>query len=210
MKVNFTNNISFSRLLKPEEISEYKETLSAAKEKIGQTGKSIFIMPDISLPQKNKNNTGTGNLASKESSEFFDFIKTYLGINTVEILPHGQVRNNRGCFNIYSGSALSISDSRIDLNLLTTKEFENILSEKDIKKSVKNNKFPFKDIVINYENIFMPNGGVQKALKKAFENFSNLNKDNKLKKEFLNYKEENNERLFPKAIFEILYAKYKD
>ena len=211
MKVKFSDNLSFSRLLKPEETHEYKKILKKAKKKIGQTGKSILIIPDTALPQNSENNTGVGNLASKEASEFFDFMKLYLGINTVEILPHGNMmRAKEGRFNVYSGSALSISDSRIDLRLLTTDEFSNLLDEKDVEEAVKTNNFPMKNIIINYENVLLPNGGVDKALRKAFENFEKLDNDNKLKKEFLKYKEETKDRVFPQAIFEVLRRKHNN
>ncbi len=210
MRVNFSQNLAFGRLLKKDEIPEYTETLKQAKEKVGQTGKSIFIMPDIALPQEAKNNTGVGNLASKEASEFFDFMKVYLGINTVEILPHGRTKGRNGCFNNYSGSAMSIGDSRIDLRLLTTKEFENILENEDIEEAVKANNFPGKDYIANFENVIFPKRGVDKALRKAFARFEKLDADNKLKKEFLTYKKENNDRIFPQAIFQILEDKHKD
>ena len=209
MKVNFTQNLTFSRLLKKEEIPEYTETLKLAKEKVGQTGKSIFIMPDIALPQEDKNNTGVGNLASKEASQFFDFMKVYLGINTVEILPHGITKGRNGHFNQYSGSSLSISDSRIDLRLLTTKDFENILSSEDVDEAVKANNFPGKDYVVNFENVIYPQRGVDIALRKAFANFEKLDADNKLRKEFSEYKKENNDRLFPQGVFKVLENKHK-
>ena len=210
MRVNFSQNLAFCRLLKKDEVAEYTETLKHAKEKAGQTGKSILIMPDISLPQDDKNNTGVGNLASKEASNFFDFIKTYLGINTVELLPHGRVKNRGGRFNIYSGSALSLNDSKIDLRLLTTDEFEHLLEDKEIEKAVKANNFPGKNTLINFENVSIPGEGVDIALKEAFKNFEKLDSDSKLKKEYLAYKKENNDRIFPQAVFEILENKYKD
>ncbi len=209
MKVSFSKSITFGRLLKDEENKEYYETLKEAKKKLGQTGKSILIMPDTSLPQNAENNTGVGNLASKEANDFFDFIKLYLGINTVEILPHGNLMRARdGMYNVYSGSSLSISDSRIDLRLLATDDFENILDKKDIDEAVRANNFPMKNKIINYENVLLPDSKVQQKLKKAFENFEKLDNNSKLKKEFLLYKEQTKNRIFPQAVFEILRNKY--
>ena len=72
---NCVKTPAFGRRLTSEELLEYQTTLSEAKEKVGNNGKSVFIVHDACLPQNAEGNTGVGNLSSKKSLEFFDFMK---------------------------------------------------------------------------------------------------------------------------------------
>ena len=87
MKVLSNSIISFQRRLKPSEEADFSNTLSQAKQAVGNTGHSVLIMPSSSLPHGLSNNTGCGNMLNKESREFFDFAKQYWGINYVQLLP---------------------------------------------------------------------------------------------------------------------------
>ena len=108
---------SFGRALTNQELLEYKETLVEAKEKIGNNGKSVLIVHDACLPQSADRNTGVGTLSAKKSLQFFDFMKNYLNINAVEILPAGEVSpyQDGKFFCAYNSSAFSLSSSRIFL-----------------------------------------------------------------------------------------------
>ena len=80
-------DISFKRALTSDELTEYKKVLSEARSVANNGGNSIFIVHDSCLPQALETDTGVGHLTSKSSSEFFDYIKTYMGVNSVEVLP---------------------------------------------------------------------------------------------------------------------------
>ena len=129
MKVSAVNNISFGRRLTQQETQEFEQVQKEAKQLVGQTGKSIFIVHDACLPQSASRNTGVSNLAAKESQEFFKFMKPLLGFNIVEVLPQGQVANSKGSglYCAYSGTALSLGNHQIAPALLTTEDFGRIL-----------------------------------------------------------------------------------
>ena len=58
MKIQTINQISFGRELKKRELKEYQKVLQESKTLIGASGKSILIMPSVSLPAISNNNTG--------------------------------------------------------------------------------------------------------------------------------------------------------
>lgn len=224
MKIEATNTrnkiphkVTFGRALTPKELVEYKKTLAEAKNKIGNDGKSVLIVPDTCLPQASEYNTGVGNLSSKKSLEFFDFMKNYLDINSIEILPAGEISpyQNGKFFCAYNSSAFSLSPHQINLELLTTPEFNSLITENDIKKVVYENKYNSKILSdanrwVNYENVVNPNSPFDLTLRKAYEKFITLQEDNPLKKAFKEYKKENKDWLEPKALFKALTKEYND
>ncbi|MCQ2789157.1 MAG: 4-alpha-glucanotransferase [bacterium] len=207
MQVKAVNNrnVSFERQLTKNEMTQYKSVLSKAKEKVGQTGKSVFIVHDVCLPQNPSHNTGVGNLSSKESGKFFDFIKNYLGINTVEVLPQGQYPHHSP----YSGTSLSLGYQEINPQLLTTKEFGKMLSKSDVKEIVDANNIAKKEKIANLENVLRDDSTQDKVLKKAFERFKNIDETSDLKKKYNEYCVKNNDWLEPKGIFKVLEKKNK-
>ena len=134
------NSVSFGRELRQNEIAEYTAVRDEAKKLAGQTGKSIFIVHDPCLPREKSVDTGLGNLATKEAKDFFQYMKTYLGFNTVEVLPAGEVATFKGAYCAYAGTALSLGNHQINPLLLTTPEFEKILKRKEYDEIVKSNK----------------------------------------------------------------------
>ena len=123
MKVQPIYSINFKRRLKTSEEPEYSDVLKKAKEKASHgKGKSILIVPAMSLPQSEYNNTGVGNLASKEAEQFFDFVKKYWGINEVQILPMGHFYEKNERYAIYSGTSTDLGNHVINLEDYVTKE----------------------------------------------------------------------------------------
>ena len=206
MRISECTALTFKRRLKPAEEADYCAVLNSAKTKIGNTGKSVLIIPSQVLPENVDSNTGIGSILNKESAEFFDFVKTYWGINTIEDLPNGKLKNAYGTYLPYSGSSLSLGEQNINFKLLTTDNFAKILSEKDFNEIVESNKSPQKDFKINYENILKEDSAGEKALKKAFANLKLANTETKRKmlSDIQQYIEENKEWLEPKALFEDL------
>lgn len=193
MKVSAVNNISFGRRLTQQETQEFEQVQKEAKQLVGQTGKSIFIVHDACLPQSASRNTGVSNLAAKESQEFFKFMKPLLGFNIVEVLPQGQVANSKGSglYCAYSGTALSLGNHQIDPELLTTEEFGRILKPEEYQKIVQANVKPDKDTIANYDNVMSYQGEQNKMLKVAHERFLALDENSPLKQKYNHYIQEN-------------------
>lgn len=210
MKLQSVNNIVFQRRLKESEKAEYEDVLKQAKQKIGNRGNSMLIVPSSSLPHGLNNNMGCGNLLNKESREFFDFAKTYWGINYVQLLPEGVYRlRSNGDYRPYSGSSLDLGNQIINLNLLTTKEYGKLLTEEDVTKVIESNKLPNKDNLINLENTMGEYSPVENALRKAFDRLAEIDPSQaeKLDEEFEIYYKNNSEWLEGKAIFRVLSKK---
>lgn len=210
MKISaIQGGISFGRELRPDEIPEFESVRDRAKQITGQTGKSIFIVHDACLPQKKAFDTGLGNLSSKDSKDFFKYMKTYLGFNTVEVLPAGEVGTSTGLYCAYSGSALSLGNHQINPLLLTTKEYEKILKCKEFDKIVsENEKANLPDWQANYPNVMPDDSPQDKALRIAYERFKKLPENKPLKKDFEKFVSENDDWLIPKGIFKGLMKQY--
>lgn len=200
-------NINFGRSLKKEEIQDYSDTLSCAKTQVGQTGKSILIVHDACLPQSDNVNTGVGSLSTKDSSKFFDFAKTYLGTNTIEVLPLGELSTPKPSFCSYGASALSLSNSQINPELLISDEYSNILKKDEFDEIISSNKSTQKNGLVNYENVTLDNSSQDKVIKKAFNRFQKLDNKNPLRQRYCKYISANNDWLEPKCVYKILKKK---
>lgn len=189
------NSVVFKRALTSDELTGYKKVLSKAKEKVGQTGKSIFIMPTTCLPQESELNTGIGHIASKKAQEFLGYMHDYLGFNVVEDLPAGQVAPKNGFYCAYNGSALALGNHQICPELLATSSYENLLTKEEVKEIVKNNLGAEKDKIVNFRNVMNPSGEQNNILKKAYERFKELNESSTLKQKYKNFVKENDDWL---------------
>ena len=172
MKICAQNNITFQRRLKPSEEAEYSHVLNSAKSK----GKSVLIVPATSLP----NQTGVGNLGSKESLEFFDFAKKYWGVNEIQILPMGQYHFHNNEVPVYSGTSMDLGNHVINLEYYTNEKPNTKIHNK-----------------VDFKNVIEENSSQEKILKKLYE-------DKKFKPEFEQFKAENSARLESKAIYRAL------
>lgn len=211
MHVTLSTSLNFKRRLRPSEEADYSAVLKQGKEKVGNTGHSMLIVPSVSLPQEI--NTGVGNLLDEEGKKFVDFAKQYWGINYIQLLPEGQFKVHRGnCFLPYSGSAMDLGTQVINLKLLTSEEYGKLLTIDDVNKVVDSNKLSAKDTKINFENVLKLDSPQEDILRKAYDEL--LKADTSKKKEILeeikNYTQTNKEWLEPKAMYEALSAKYKD
>ena len=198
-----STNVTFKRRLKASEETEYTDVLNRAKQKAGNDGHSMLIIPSASLPQNPQTNTGVGNILDKEGIKFFDFAKKYWGINSVQMLPNGVYRDwPPGEYKPYSGSSFDLGNQVINLELLTKDEYGKILSEADFKQVVDANSAE----QINFENVIKPESKTEEALRKAYKNL--LKSDSPLLKEMETYNIENAKRLNPKAVYNALAKEY--
>lgn len=172
MRICSVNNVNFQRRLKPSEEAEYRDVLSKAQNK----GKKILIVPASSLP----NQTGVGNIGSKEGLEFFDFAKKYWGINEIQLLPIGQYHVHGNTVPIYSGTSMDLGNHVINL--------ENYTSEIPVSQITDR---------VDFKNVITPDSPQEKILKKLY-------KEGKFQKEFENFKNNNQTRLEPKALYRAL------
>ena len=202
--------ISFGRALTTQEMQQFTDVSNNAKQKLGNVGKSILIVPDTCLPQAESNNTGVGNISAEESQHFFDFMKKYLNINMVEVLPPGEiVPSTKKFYSSYTSTALSLGSQQVNLKLLTQPEYGNILTLEEFNNVVKSNTRVNKENIVNFENVTGFYSEHNKALRKAFERFKFSNNLKSLKDDFENYKSENADWLEPKGLFSSLVKENK-
>ena len=210
MKISIEKSQTFNRRLRSSEKKEYSQVLREGKNKVGNTGYSMLIVPSVSLPQLSKNNTGVGNMLDKESKEFFDFAKQYWGINSIQLLPEGAHNRRFETFRPYSGTSLDLGVQLINFNLLTTDDYGKILDSKDVKELVSKNTLQNSDNIVNAKNVMGRKSNARTLLEKAYENFNKgeSNQIKKLKTEFEQYKIQNKDWLEPKAVFQVLSKHY--
>lgn len=192
---NIASQAVFKRALTKDELNEYKKVLSEAKKITGQTGKSIFIMPSSCLPQAKELNTGVGHIASKKAQEYFKFMHDYLGCNVIEDLPIGQTKSQKGFYSAYKSSALGLGNHQICPELLLTKEYEHLLTKKDLAEIIKANTSMEKDSIVNFKNVMDADGAQNQVLKKAFTRFKKLDETSDLIARYKKFVKENNDWL---------------
>lgn len=200
------SNIAFKRHLTKAEEKEMVGLNNEAKELLGNTGNSVLVIHDACLPQSASVNTGVANLLGKDSAKFFDFAKTYFGINTIQVFPQGEFikAHESGLVSAYSYSALGLNNSLIDLDSLTQDKWRNILLPEEFKAVVDANTLNDKARLVNFENINAPESAFQAKLKTAFNRFLTLDEDDSLRVDFEKFKRENDDWLTPKAVYSIL------
>ena len=182
------------RPLNEKELKEYETTLKQGKKIIGLTGHDIFIMPSQSLPQSPELNTGIGHLTSPTEQEYVKYMHSMLGFNVLEDLPAGHIEpypNNFYCN--YRSTALALGEHQINPQLLTTPEYAELLTKDDVIEIVKANTKQNKDRLANFNNIMEENQGMDKALKKAYAKFEQLEESTPLKQSYRKFIEKNSE-----------------
>lgn len=218
MKIEkFNNQLSFGRALTTKERKEFEEVQNDVKKLIGNDGTNILIVQDTCLPCEN--DVGVSNLGNKDALQFFDLMKTYMGINAIKVLPQGEImpmEKKGGLFySNYSSTALSLGIQNIDLERLTQDNYGNILSNDDVKAVVEANNAIDKDEFANLSNVLPKNLSIAsqaqtpftKALDKAYGNFM-FKKPEALTKKFEQYKQDNQKRLESKALYNVLIKEY--
>lgn len=213
--LNFQTN--FGRALTTKERKEFEEVQNDVKKAIGNDGTNILIVQDTCLPCEN--DVGVSNLGNKDALQFFDLMKTYMGINAIKVLPQGEImpmEKKGGLFySNYSSTALSLGIQNIDLERLTQDNYGNILSNNDVKAVVEANNAIDKDEFANLSNVLPKNLSIAnqaqtpftKALDKAYGNFM-FKKPEALTKKFEQYKYDNQKRLESKALYNVLIKEY--
>ena len=210
MKIGSISHQNFKRTYTTEEKKEAIKLQKKAMELLDNK-KVILIVPETSLPVIGEN-IGAGQINSKSAQDFFDFAKTYMGVNTIKVLPQGEMRSRKnGFYCNYNSSALTLGSNMINLEELTQKEMGEILSKETLKSVYKNAAKNKEFGVVSYENVVGTDSKHHNALKEAFNNFSQKNTPeiNSLKEKFEKYKFKNSEILERKSLFDALSQKHK-
>jgi len=182
------------------------KAMDNAKKILGNK-KVILIVPEQSLPMDISKPSGVGQLNSKSTRDFIDFMKTYTGITTLKVLPQGELFPTKsGLYCNYSSSSMTIGSHSINLEELTTAEMGEILS-KDTLKLAQNK---FKNMALkntaDFENVIGAETIQNKALSEAYENLKTKDspKIQELRQAFEKYKIENSIYLEKEALYETL------
>ena len=154
-----------------------------------------LIAHSSSFPSLSDEDTGFGSINSAAGKNLIDFASGVF--NAIQLGPAGKTK---ACDSSpYTGTIFSGNPLFIDLKQLTTKQWNNILSEETFNSVVQNN--PNKNSgKTAYSYIYKAQ---QSALKEAYENFKNSASE-KRKEEFEKYKRENNTWLEKDALYEAL------
>ena len=173
-----------------------KNDTNLVSEALKVSGKENFalIIHGGSFPSKDGEDTGFGTFNSDAGHELIDYASGIF--NAIQLGPAGKTKctdSSPYCGTIFSGNPLFI-----DLKQLTTKEWDEILSEETFKKIVRENPNQNKGktsytYICNAQN---------EALKEAWNNFKN---SKHLKKEFEKFKKENSFWLENDSLYEALY-----
>lgn len=168
------------------------------KEALEVLGKENFalIIHGSSFPAKQGEDTGFGTFNSEAGHALIDYASGIF--NAIQLGPAGKTKSSDSspyCGTIFSGNPLFI-----DLKKLTTKEWNEILSEDTFNRVVKENpKQNTGRTAYSYIH-----KAQNEALKEAWINFRSKCKGDKLFKKFTSFKKENKSWLDNDALYEAL------
>ena len=172
-----------------------KNDTNLVSEALKVLGKENFalIIHGGSFPSKDGEDTGFGTFNSDAGHELIDYASGIF--NAIQLGPAGKTKCTDS--SPYCGTIFSANPLFIDLKQLTTKEWDEILSEETFKKIVRENPNQNKGktsytYICNAQN---------EALKEAWNNFKN---SKHLKKEFEKFKKENSFWLENDSLYEAL------
>ena len=185
--------LNFAKALPSNLKKDYKNTVKEAKGLLGiQDGLSLLKIHSGSMPQQDTFDTGIGKLNSAPAMDFIEKMTFYTDTNAVKEFPMGQTTMHFDQFYCpYLKTAVTLGEENINLlNLVNDKEtYGDILSEDDIKYL--NLNLGSKMIIYENELGFDEDYPVLKALRRAFDNFTNDgNIPNKLKEEYEEFKKQ--------------------
>ena len=159
----------------------------------------VLIMHGSSFPADAGENTGFGTINSNAGREIIDYADGLF--DAIQLGPAGKTKSSDS--SPYTGTIFSGNPLFIDLKQLTTKEWENILSEETYRKVVDNNPNKDKNKTA-YSYIFKAQN---EALKEAWNNFKNVKK---FHKDFEKYKTKNDFWLFNDSLYEALSIEHNN
>lgn len=216
--ISFTpNQPTFQRKLRENEKAEFSKTMNEAFDYLGVNTRALIIhgssFPDEVKNERSINNEykmGTVNNKNPYigtpyfNQGFLEFAKMN-GFNAIQLGPNGKL--NKGNNSPYKSSIFAKNELFVDYEKLKTKDYANILSDKDTQ----NLEYINKKHEGNYDMADF-NGAKEVAnnvLSKAYNNFKTKLENNdtdavRLNNEFSSYKEKNANWLEKAGVFSIL------
>ena len=171
-----------------------KKVIKEALEVLGKKNIALIAHAN-SFPSYPETDTGFGSSNSRRAKDVIDVASG--GFNCIQLGPAGKTKSIDA--SPYTGTIFSNNPLFIDLEELTTKKWNKILSEKTYNDIVTNN--PNKETGRTaYEYIFKAQN---KALKEAFSNY-------KIDKNFEKFKKENESWLEKDSLYEVLSLEYNN
>lgn len=179
-----------------------KNNVSTIRKALKALGKKnfVFIMHNGSFPSAEGENTGFGTVNSKGGKNFLEYAAGLF--DAIQMGPAGKTKTSDS--SPYTGTIFSNNPLFIDLKELTTDKWHNILSVETFNDIVSNN--PNKDK--NRTSYSYITKRQSEALSEAYDNFIKLN-DEKLNKEFTDYKRENDSWLDKDSLYEALTIEHE-
>ncbi len=180
-----------------------KKSIKTIQKALKVLGKKNFalIIHGASFPSADGENTGFGTMNSNGAKELIDYASGIF--NSIQLGPAGKTKSCDA--SPYTGTIFSTNPLFADLKELTTDKWDKILSAETFNDIVENN--PKKG-----ENRTAYAYAYRKyadALDEAYRNFLEKG-DKKLKKEFEEYKEENNKWLDKDSLYEALSIEHQN
>lgn len=177
---------------------KYKKTVNEALKALNKKNFALIIHGS-SFPSEPGKNTGFGTPNSEAGKRVINFAEGIF--NAIQLGPQGKTKGIDS--SPYTGTIFSSNPLFIDLEQLTTKDWDFILSEETFKKLCENN--PNKDVnKTAYAYIFE---GQNQALKEAFEKFK---QSKKFKKDFEKFKKDNAFWLEKDSLYEALIEEHQN
>ena len=180
-----------------------KKGIKAIQDALKVLGKKNFalIIHGGSFPALEGENTGFGTMNSNGAKELIDYVSGVF--NAIQLGPAGKTK---GCDSSpYTGTIFSLNPLFVDLKELTTKAWGNILSEKTFNEIVENNPKKGENRT-SYSYAYKK---YEDAMNEAYKNFAESG-DKKLKKEFEEFKIENNDWLDKDSLYEALCIEHNN
>ena len=97
------------------------------------TEDTTAIIFDFNVPSEQGYNIGIGSTFSESMQKFTDFLKTMVGITSIQLQPQGKITQTNK--SPYSGTNYAYGEHIIDLKKLTLPEYGELLTLDDIRKA---------------------------------------------------------------------------
>lgn len=193
MKIGSTNSFNFSPAfgdaLSSKQEKEYKKLLEEIRQEQGyDNGANIVKFYIPSLPSGKFDDAGIGKVNSKQAERAYELANIYYNASGIKLMPMGQltdkgVYTNDHYVGAYNRSALSVGEDAINISLLATEQYGNILSKKDAAGVVLQHTSKHEDrSIIDYETTLgwqnQENYPINEVLRTAYENFKNPENQN--------------------------------
>lgn len=219
MNINFSHPITqptFQRRLREDEKPQFSKTMNEAFDYLGINTRALIIhgssFPDEPSQSGQIGDYTVDTIKSKNryigspyfNREFLEFAKMN-GFNAIQLGPNGKL--NKANNSPYKSSIYAKNELFVDYSRLKTKEYANILSDKDTESV--SYISPKREGNYDMADFDGAKEVASTILKKAYNNFqTKLENDDpdaiRLNNEFESYKEKNNDWLEKAAIFSVL------